>query len=389
MSRHMELTYGDTTIYESSFDPETGDLVRQVEMKSHKNALDASNGELPRSNETPEDLPWQRQRHAWSPVPETVDVKITDRCPVGCAYCYMDSTKDSPHGPSDLIDTIIEGFDQPPYEMAIGGGEPTLHPDFPEILRRCREEEVVPSYTTAGVNLDDEVLEATNEYVGGVAMSYHPHLGLEWFEERFQALQEALTVPLHVHLVATEDVVEHFHDLMDIHEDHGPFEIVLLGYYPQGRGEYDQIMSKETYSRDLPLAIEQAQERDIGLSFSESMLPYFLSRPELGLNLDFAMRSEGYFSCYVDMEGRMSYSSFAEEGAKSNKTVYEKSSQELWANLKTPYDAEGKNCRNCKQNAVCSQPDFTHYLQCAYSEVNGGEEKMKEDGNLYVGRSVL
>lgn len=42
--------------------------------------------------------------------------------------------------------TIIDGFDQPPYQIAIGGGEPTSHPDFPYILRTARQRGTVPNW---------------------------------------------------------------------------------------------------------------------------------------------------------------------------------------------------------------------------------------------------
>lgn len=59
------------------------------------------------------------------------------------------------------------------FQIAIGStGEPTIHPDFPKFLQTVYETEVVPNYTTNGVYLSPEVLEATRAFVGGVAVSY-------------------------------------------------------------------------------------------------------------------------------------------------------------------------------------------------------------------------
>jgi MoaA/NifB/PqqE/SkfB family radical SAM enzyme len=297
----------------------------------------------------------------------------------------MDSTPDAPHGPSDLVDRIIEGFDTAPYEMAIGGGEPTCHPDFPSILERCRQKGTVPSYTTSGLPLDDDVVAATNRYVGSVAMSYHPHQGLEWFERRIEDLRSKLEVPLHVHLVATDDVAQHLHDLIELRSRKALFdEIVLLAYYPMGRGGYDDVMSPSTYGEALPEAIKKAQTDDISVSFSEGLLPYFLSRQdELDKDLSYSMRSEGAFSCFVDMKGRMYPSSFSERYHQDTSyvtgSVLEDPSQKLWDHLGVPYRSEGNNCMHCHYRNVCSQPDFTHYLQCHYSEINGGIEAMESD----------
>lgn len=57
-------------------------------------------------------------------------------------------------------------------------GEPTIHPDFPNFLKTVYETGVVPNYTTNGIILasdtkqSEELLEATRNYVGGVAVSY-------------------------------------------------------------------------------------------------------------------------------------------------------------------------------------------------------------------------
>ena len=57
-------------------------------------------------------------------------------------------------------------------------GEPTIHPDFPEFLKTVFETKVVPNYTTNGLVLASDtsqskkILEATRNFVGGIAVSY-------------------------------------------------------------------------------------------------------------------------------------------------------------------------------------------------------------------------
>ena len=61
---------------------------------------------------------------------------------------------------------------QKPFQIAIGSTcEPTEHPDFCKFLESVHESKVVPNYTTNGVFLSDEILEATRNFVGGVAVS--------------------------------------------------------------------------------------------------------------------------------------------------------------------------------------------------------------------------
>lgn len=68
--------------------------------------------------------------------PEFYDVKITNKCNGDCPYCYQDSKIDEPQ--SDIITKIKKYFEpmnmnQRPFQVAIGGGEPTLHPQFCDI----------------------------------------------------------------------------------------------------------------------------------------------------------------------------------------------------------------------------------------------------------------
>lgn len=81
--------------------------------------------------------------------PELVDVKVTDLCPFGCDYCYQGSTPAGTHAPLEDIDRIADACASARvFEAALGGGEPTLHPDFISILDLFRARGVVPNFTT-------------------------------------------------------------------------------------------------------------------------------------------------------------------------------------------------------------------------------------------------
>ena len=171
MLRKMKLEVLGHVFYESSFDPSNGTLVRVVELPNKYSYWSYIR------NYIPETIPFQKRRlieHAWeakyehrnvpfSPVPETIDVSITDWCNFGCSYCYQSSTKNRKHAGKNLIDQIFDSLSDAPYQIAIGGGEPTAHPDFPEILANVRQRGSVPNYTTAGHIRRNEVIEATTE----------------------------------------------------------------------------------------------------------------------------------------------------------------------------------------------------------------------------------
>lgn len=84
-----------------------------------------------------------------SKAPELVDVKITDFCPFGCTYCYMGSTGAGKHADPNFIYEVAANLaEQKVFEVAIGGGEPTLHPQFKHILEIFADNGTVPNFTT-------------------------------------------------------------------------------------------------------------------------------------------------------------------------------------------------------------------------------------------------
>lgn len=358
-SMRMHDRYG-RQLYLSTFDRSTGVLVRTVEDDGF--VTERFRG---RSGGVP------------SPSPELVDVSITSRCSFACPNCYQDSRAGGEDGAVRLVEQMLQGFETVPYQIAIGGGEPTLHPDFPYILRRARQLGTIPNYTTAGFNMTDSIVDVTNECCGGVALTYHLHKGWDWFRSRYEWIRQRLRVKLNIHLIADNQVVKSLNRLVAARDQLGPLSIVLLAYYPDvGRARYRSLMTRSTYMRDLPVAIRDARALGVDIAFSEGLLPFFLSRSDLGVNTDFATRGEGWFSCYVDHLGRMAPSSFgacsiAHSAARyDDRSVFTTPSQELWQNLWVNTDPDGEACDSCPDRSRCSVPHDVHYLMCARARHN-------------------
>ena len=369
----MELKIDDTVVYSSSFDEKTGNVVRAVE-----DFGDRWNNPLYEKARS-------RFPHRWgkvaSPSPELCDIAITNRCDFGCSFCYQDSKGRNPHGRRDLVEKILGGFTTVPYQIAIGGGEPTMHPDFPYILRKAREMGTVPNYTTAGHHMTDEIVEATNEVCGGVAMTYHSFRGFDWFKEHYLALRKQLKVKLNIHLIADKNVAKNLKTLVANRDELGPLSIVLLAYYPDvGRASLDGMMTRTVYMKHLPEEITIARNCAVDISFSEGLLPYFMSRPKLGVNTQFAMPSEGLFSCYFDHTGRISESSFDGPDRREKHTVFNRASQKLWDGLSTRHsEPSGEACYGCPQRSRCSVLHDYFYYICDYASHNSLPLDTKEE----------
>ena len=121
---------------------------------------------------------------------EFYDVGINTSCNAECEFCYVSANKNGINY-SDICETwkkwmemykteIRNGitYTELPFQIAIGSsGEPTIHPQFCEFLKTVYETGVVPNYTTNGITiakedeLSEKILEATRNFVGGVAVS--------------------------------------------------------------------------------------------------------------------------------------------------------------------------------------------------------------------------
>jgi radical SAM protein with 4Fe4S-binding SPASM domain len=108
--------------------------------------------------------------------PELMDIAITNWCDRGCSFCYRKSDQFGAHiSVADYHEIIRQAHSMHVFQVALGGGNPNQHPEFPEILRLTREDfGIVPSYTTNGRGLTGKVIEATASYCGAVAVSAYP-----------------------------------------------------------------------------------------------------------------------------------------------------------------------------------------------------------------------
>jgi MoaA/NifB/PqqE/SkfB family radical SAM enzyme len=323
---------------------------------------------------------WRSER-AFSPVPETIDVKITDWCNFGCGYCYMDSTAQGKHAPRELLTNIFDGLKAAPYQIAFGGGEPTAHPDFPWFLEYTKSKGTVPNYTTAGHILRDEVFEATNKYCGGVALTYHAFKGPEYFKKTYDTWRSRLDprVQLNVHVLFDKDVADNLLDLQEI--GLRDLNVVLLAYYPAiGRSNWEQIAPRGVYDGTLPLALKAVQESRFKIAFSEGLLPYFLSHQLPEVDTRFAGQQEGVYSCYVDDKGRVSHSSFdppkdtdhnGDPADNRGISIYDTKFQKIWEKgMDVPLPRHFEPCATCEYESQCHVPEKAHYLTCKFAEHN-------------------
>jgi MoaA/NifB/PqqE/SkfB family radical SAM enzyme len=251
----------------------------------------------------------------WTPTkghgPELVDVKITDACSKGCPYCYQDSKPDGVH--ADLHGLIEALSELKVFEVALGGGEPTSHPDFVTIVRRFRESGVVPNFSTKSLGWlrDDRKWPSVVENCGKFALSVET---ADEAKDMMALVQSKGICRDKVGLQVIIGLVEswEFCNILEFATKES-VPITLLGYKPVGRGKdvrplrpeerhwwLDRIAEREGCA---PIGIDTTLAKEFDKELKEAKVPGILYETE-----------EGKFSCYIDaVRGRIGPSSFCSE----------------------------------------------------------------------------
>lgn len=267
-----------------------------------------------------------------STYPELVDVKITNKCSYGCEFCYQSSTPNGLHADWSNIQRIFNKLqDWGVFEVAIGGGEPTEHPDFADILEICWEDhEITPNFTTFGVKWlkDIRKVEAVKKYAGGIGVSVHSVRDLSKVQKIAEAINGSADnlgsgwqnpnsvsiLPQHVvGTCAMDDTIELIN-----HCWHNNYPILLLGYKDVGFGFDYRTNTTEGMDMAIKLTLDRAQKKGYGVSLSVDTA-FVDQYPELidllGINRILTSSPEGKFSMYWDaVENKIGPSSYCDPG---------------------------------------------------------------------------
>lgn len=213
--------------------------------------------------------------------PEFYDVDIfglgQGLCNANCPYCYLSATskgsyvKDAPEKIKEYFGAMT--VNQRPFQVAMpGSGEISLHPEFEEIFKTFHDLGITPNYTTNGMWITDpslttRLIDATLKYVGGVAVSCHPHLEKYWKNAvKTYKCFTAIKVNLHI-VISDKESIDYFIKIYNQFEDMVDY-FVLLPYGNQGRAVEKNI--------DWEYLIHSMPEDNSKIAFGAKFYDYLL-----------------------------------------------------------------------------------------------------------------
>jgi Radical SAM superfamily len=267
-------------------------------------------------------LRWAKTPYLKSSTPELVDVKITDHCTFGCAFCYQGSTAQGQHAPLERVIAVFDQLaDMGVFEVALGGGEPLAHPDFEAICTAGMERGLAVAFTTFDPNFArNPVLKRlkTFEYAqsrdkprGGmsaIGVSVHGPNGIERLKASKGALteQEIYTGVVAQSVIGATPMATTERLVRTAAANEIP--LLLLGYKTTGRGDgRERPVDKTAVERVLRLARKAALKAggDRYAGFRLGVDTAFLDRygdllDSMGIPGVLRSSPEGKFSMYVD-----------------------------------------------------------------------------------------
>ena len=173
--------------------------------------------------------------NAVSVGPRTLSIAVTDSCDFRCLHCHVKK------GIQFLsVDAIMDACrvceSLGTLDVALGGGEPTLHPEFVTICRRLwAETQLGVSVTTHGHHLTESLVGAIRESVSFVRVSID---GVEPTYSRLRgralgSLLERLSllrgmIPFGINTVVCTETLHSLDEVLKLASDLGAEELLLL-----------------------------------------------------------------------------------------------------------------------------------------------------------------
>lgn len=158
--------------------------------------------------------------------PESIDLKICNRCNMGCPMCHEQSV---PNGElADLDNPLLDSL-HPYTELAIGGGNPLEHPGLEAFLMKMRDKNVICNITVHFAHFMENAAQIAiwckQDLLHGVGVSVNRPLS----QTEIDVLKQFPN--LVIHTIAGVTTNETFHSLYD-----NGLKVLILGYKDFGRG---------------------------------------------------------------------------------------------------------------------------------------------------------
>lgn len=168
--------------------------------------------------------------------PESIDLKITNRCNMNCLFCHEDSSPDGKH--ADIDQNFFCTFNKY-QEVALGGGNVLEHPELDRLLNMLKDQEVFPSITINQRHFIDDFERIYKLYENNLIYGVGVSLNDSSDPRLVELLEKIPTSVIHsINGLLTKQDIENLKE--------NNLKLLILGYKNLRRGEeYKKTHNKE------------------------------------------------------------------------------------------------------------------------------------------------
>lgn len=157
---------------------------------------------------------------------ESMDIKITNKCDMGCVMCHENSVPDGKE--ANLINNPIINSIPPYTELAIGGGNPLSHPYLIEFLKYCKTKHLIANITVNKQHFFKEYIHIKSLFVDNFINS----IGISVFDITDEEIGKIKSVNSVCHVIIGVTPLEVMYRLANQN-----VKILVLGYKNFRRGK--------------------------------------------------------------------------------------------------------------------------------------------------------
>lgn len=296
--------------------------------------------------------------------PSLIDVGIMGSCEFGAlglclqggVQCYQDGLGTHRANMSlENFKKIVDECKGKTHQFALGGrGDVDQHENFEDILKYCRDNGIVPNFTTSGLGMTKEKAEICKKYCGAVAVSWY----------RQQSTLDAINMLLdagvktNIHYVLSNKYIDEAIERLQNETmlfPAGINAIIFLLHKPVGLGQQEEVLTTKHPRLQEFFDLVDSGNFPWKIGFDSCTVPGLLNHTK-NINPDSMDTCEGgRWSMYISSDMMAMPCSFDNQNLQwgydiSNDTIQNAWDSDVFENFRNHFKS---SCPSCKSRLSC------------------------------------
>jgi pyrroloquinoline quinone biosynthesis protein E len=184
-----------------------------------------------------------------SPSLESLHIDILTNCPLKCKQCYKNDSENRLMTLEMFENFIKEAQKLKIFQIAIGGGEPLIHPNIIDFVKTVSKTQMAITITTSGYNLIDKLLdELINSGLNHIQISLNSpkkeinNLSRDGYEHAFSAIKKLSkkNISFGINMVIRKDNLKCFDGMVEFAKKYKADNINILRYKYSEHEDYEK-----------------------------------------------------------------------------------------------------------------------------------------------------